>query len=80
MITEFSAGAYWGVNFVVGAKIFSMTVFTEVEPYAGLTVSGEVGLCVLVICGQLQVRGMIMELRFPTRAEISFNKFPIDVG
>ena len=57
-----------------------MTAFTEVEPYAGLTVWGEFGLGFLFIFGKLRLEGMIMELRFPSRAEIAFNKFPLDVG
>lgn len=80
MILEFYCGAYWGVKVIVGVKIFSMTVFTEVEPYAGLTVKGSVNLCILTLCGSLRLEGMIMDLRFPTGAEITFNKFPIDVG
>lgn len=57
-----------------------MIAYTEVEPYAGLTVWGEFGLGFLVIFGKLRLEGMIMELRFPSRAEIAFNKFPLDVG
>lgn len=80
MFPEFGCGAYWGIKFIVGAKIFSMTLFTEIEPYAGLKVHGAIGLCIFIVCGKLQLEGMIMELRFPCGAELSFNKFPIDVG
>lgn len=57
-----------------------MTVFTEIEPYAGLTIYGKLQLCIFGFCGQLQLTGKIMELRFPSKAEVSFNKFPINVG
>ncbi|XP_052081925.1 uncharacterized protein LOC127719726 isoform X2 [Mytilus californianus] len=76
---SFGAGAYYGMKFEIGAKVFEMKAFCGVEPYGGVTVYGELGIGFLLY-GKLRLEGRIMDLRFPTTAEITFNKFPLDVG
>ncbi|KAJ8321022.1 hypothetical protein KUTeg_002609 [Tegillarca granosa] len=78
-IIGFGAGGYYGMKFIVGAKIMSMKATAGVEPYAGLTVWGELGIGFLLY-GKLRLQGNIMDLRFPTECEIGFSKFPLDVG
>ena len=67
------------MKFYVGAKVLEMKGNVGVEPYAGVTVYGELGIGFLLY-GKLRLEGRIMDLRFPTTAEILFNKFPLDVG
>ena len=47
-------------------------------PYAGLTCYGSVSVGFLLYA-ELKLEGDIMDLRFPTMAEIAFSKFPLDV-
>ncbi|KAK3101942.1 hypothetical protein FSP39_007535 [Pinctada imbricata] len=78
MTFEFGAGGYYGMDFLVNAKILEMKAIVEVTPYGGLLVYGELGIG-LLLYGKLRLEGEIMDLRFPTTAEITFNKFPLDV-
>lgn len=66
--------------FEVGVKVLGMTGFATVVPFAGAKAYGSVGICFWVLCGKLQLDGYIMDTRFPSTAEISFSKFPLDVG
>ena len=50
-----------------------------VTPYIGIRVWGELAVGA-VLYGKLRLEGDIMEVRFPTEAEIGFSKFPFDVG
>ena len=79
IISAFGAGAYYGMKFEIGAKVLEMKAICGVEPYGGVTVYGELGIG-FALYGKLRLEGRIMDLRFPTTAEISFNKFPLDVG
>ncbi|XP_076085326.1 uncharacterized protein LOC143056125 [Mytilus galloprovincialis] len=76
---SFGAGAYYGMKFEIAAKVLEMKAICGVEPYGGVMVYGELGIGFLLY-GKLRLEGKIMDLRFPTTAEISFNKFPLDVG
>ncbi|VDI54125.1 Hypothetical predicted protein [Mytilus galloprovincialis] len=77
---EFGAFGYYGMAFEVGVKVLGMTGFATVVPFAGAKAYGSVGICFWVLCGKLQLDGYIMDTRFPSTAEISFSKFPLDVG
>ena len=77
---EFGAKAYYGMKFEVGVKVLAMTGFATVIPYGGVKAYGSVGICFAVLCGKLQLDAHVMETRFPSTAEIAFNKFPLDVG
>ncbi|CAG2251012.1 unnamed protein product [Mytilus edulis] len=76
---SFGSGAYYGMKFEIGAKVLEMKAICGVEPYGGVTVYGELAVG-FALYGKLRLEGRIMDLRFPTTAEISFNKFPLDVG
>lgn len=67
------------MKFEIGAKVLEMKAICGVEPYGGVTVFGELGIGFLLY-GKLRLEGRIMDLRFPTTAEIAFNKFPLDVA
>ena len=67
------------MKFEIGAKVLEMKATCGVEPYGGVVVYGELGIGFLLY-GSLRLEGKIMDLRFPTTAEIAFNKFPIDVS
>lgn len=74
----FGINYYFGVKFTVGAKIMEMKAFVEVEPYGGLMVWGELGIG-FALYGKLRLVGYIMDTGFPVTAEVTFNKFPLDV-
>jgi hypothetical protein len=76
---EFGAGAYHGMEFEVGAKLLEMKAFASIAPYGGIYAWGSLGLCWGTLCGTLRLDGYIMDLRFPSTAEICFSKFPLDV-
>ena len=78
-MTDFGSGAYYGMKFEVGAKLMSMKGYATIIPYGGVEVWGELGIGFLLY-GKLRIEGRIMDLRFPTTAEIAFNKFPLDMG
>ena len=78
LFSAFGAGGYYGMKFIVGAKIMEMKADVGCTPYGGLTVWGELGIGALLY-GKLRLEGQIMDLRFPTTAEVFFNKFPLDV-
>lgn len=56
-----------------------MTAGATVVPYGGLTTYAEVGVG-FIIYGKLRLEGDLMDLKFPTAAEIGFSKFPLDVA
>lgn len=74
----FGSDAYYGVRFTVGAKIMEMKGYVKVEPYGGVSAYGEMGIGFLLY-GKLKLVGQIMDTGFPTTAEITFSKFPLDV-
>ncbi|XP_063408925.1 uncharacterized protein LOC134692405 [Mytilus trossulus] len=73
-------GLYFGVKFRAGLNILEMKGIAEVVPYAGITAYAEIGLGFGPLFGKLRVEGQIMDMKFPTRAEVTFSKFPLDVG
>lgn len=74
----FGSDAYFGVRFKVGAKILGMKGYVKLEPYGGVSVYGELGIGFLLY-GKLRLTGQILDVGFPSTAEIAFNKFPLDV-
>ena len=76
--TAFGAGGYYGLNLGWEGKLIAQTAGATVVPYGGLTCWGEVGVG-FILYGKLRLEGDIMDLRFPTYAEIGFSKFPLDV-
>jgi hypothetical protein len=72
------AGGYYGLNLGWEGKLIAMTAGATVVPYGGLTCWGEVGVGYLLYA-KLRLEGDIVDLRFPTYAEIGFSKFPLDV-
>ena len=76
--TGFGIDFFYGVKFDVGVKIMEMKGIVQVEPYGGLMVWGELGIGA-ALYGKLRLEGFIMDIGFPTKAEVTFNKFPLDV-
>ncbi|XP_048258679.1 uncharacterized protein LOC124137747 [Haliotis rufescens] len=79
MTFETGAGASYGMNIAVGAKILGMKVFGEAVPFGSAHVYGELGIG-LGMYGKLRIDGYLMNVQFPTRAEIGFSKFPLDLS
>lgn len=78
VFSGFGSDAYYGVRFTVGAKIMEMKGYVKVEPYGGVSAYGELGIGFLLY-GKLKLVGQIMDTGFPTTAEVTFSKFPLDV-
>nr|XP_022295052.1 uncharacterized protein LOC111105175 [Crassostrea virginica] len=74
----FGIDFFYGVKFDVGVRIMEMKGIVQVEPYGGLMVWGELGIGA-ALYGKLRLEGFIMDIGFPTKAEVTFNKFPLDV-
>jgi hypothetical protein len=68
------------MKFEVGVKVFAMTGFASVIPFGGVSAYGSVAICFWVLCGKLRLDGYVLDARFPSKAEVAFNKFPLDVG
>ncbi|KAL5014713.1 hypothetical protein ScPMuIL_008983 [Solemya velum] len=79
MTFGFGASGYYGVDFTVGVRILSRQGLAGIVPYGGLRCYGELGVGA-ILYGKLRLEGQILDLRFPTLAEITFSKFPLDVG
>lgn len=62
----------------VGAKIMSMTVYGEIKPYVGIKVRGYLAVG-FILYGRLELTGYICQTSLPSRAEIGFSKFPLDL-
>ncbi|XP_062596534.1 uncharacterized protein LOC134257978, partial [Saccostrea cucullata] len=75
----FGANYYYGVKFVVGAKLLEMKGYVTIVPNGGVSAYGFVSVG-FILYGELRLTGQIMEVGFPTTAEITFNKFPLDVN
>ncbi|XP_078575735.1 uncharacterized protein LOC144861639 [Branchiostoma floridae x Branchiostoma japonicum] len=54
--------------------------FVSVTPTLGVQAWGGLGISILFFEARLQIRGYIMTTSFPTKAELQFNKFPLDVS
>jgi hypothetical protein len=76
---EFGVEGYYGTEIVLGAKVLEMMTFGSAIPFVGVNIYGEMGIGFLLY-GKLRFEGSICELRFPSYAEIYFNKFPMDVA
>ncbi|CAG2190130.1 unnamed protein product [Mytilus edulis] len=76
---DFNVGGYYGMKFSVDASLAGMKATSGIQPFGGAVVSGElqVGYAMSAV---LKLEGQILELKFPTVAEITYNKFPLDVG
>jgi hypothetical protein len=57
-----------------------MTGFASIIPFGGIKAFGSVAICYSLLCGKLRLDGYVLDTRFPSKAEVAFNKFPLDVG
>ena len=51
-----------------------------VTPKGGLHVYGSLRICFGPLCAEIRLTGFIMTMSFPTKAEVAFSKFPLEVG
>ena len=77
--TEFGAGGYYGMDVGLSANIVGMSLGAELLPYGGLTCYGSVAIG-NIIYAKMLLEGDILNLQFPTNAEITFSRFPFDVA
>jgi hypothetical protein len=57
-----------------------MTGFASIIPFGGVKAYGSAAICFWLLCGKLRLEGFVLDTRFPSKAEVAFNKFPLDVG
>ena len=65
-----------GVNF----KVMNMLGEPFVTPKGGVQAYATLRMCFGPFCAELRLTGSIMAMKFPTTAEVSFSKFPLEVG
>ncbi|XP_066289107.1 uncharacterized protein [Branchiostoma lanceolatum] len=80
MNLKFAAGGYIGEAVEAGVSIMKMKAYGKATPEVNAVVEASVGVSLLVISGELQLRGYILQTTFPSSAEITFDKFPLNVG
>ena len=68
------------MKFEVGVKVYAMTGFASIIPFGGVKAFGSVAICYGLLCGKLKLDGYVLDARFPSKAEVAFDKFPLDVG
>ncbi|KAK6174798.1 hypothetical protein SNE40_013376 [Patella caerulea] len=76
---RFGAGCTYGMQIIVGGKMMKMVAFGGATPYGAVLTYGELNIGFILYAG-LRLEGYIMTTSFPTRAEIGFSKFPLDIG
>ncbi|XP_078660674.1 uncharacterized protein LOC144905141 [Branchiostoma floridae x Branchiostoma belcheri] len=76
----FSAGGSWKVE--CGVKLCFLTMKAEgtATPQIGAMVSGELNVNFLLFKAGLKLTGYLLTTKLPTKAEVGFSKFPLDVG
>ncbi|KAI8516766.1 hypothetical protein Bbelb_053470 [Branchiostoma belcheri] len=80
MYLKFAAGGYIGVTLEAGVSIMKMKAYGKATPDVSAVVEASVGVSILLIAGELQLKGYILTTAFPTTAEVTFDKFPLNVG
>lgn len=56
-----------------------MTGNAKVDPYGSVMVSGQLSVGNF-FHGSLKLEGSMIDVHFPSTAELNFNKFPLEVG
>ncbi|XP_035696857.1 uncharacterized protein LOC118430254 [Branchiostoma floridae] len=80
MYLGFGAGGFIGVKLEAGVSLMKMTAYGQVTPQVGATVYASLGISLLILSAELQLKGYVLTTDFPTRAEIQFSKFPLNIG
>lgn len=60
--------------------MIARTAAAIVQPFGALTAYGEAGIGIGPLKAKLRLEGSILNVRFPTRAELHFSKFPLAVS
>lgn len=66
-------------KFSANVKVMEMTGNAKVDPYGSVMVSGQLSVGNF-FHGSLKLEGSMIDVHFPSTAELSFNKFPLEVG
>ncbi|XP_066264364.1 uncharacterized protein [Branchiostoma lanceolatum] len=76
----FSAGGSWKVQ--CGVKLCFLTMKAEgtATPQIGAMVSGALNINLFLFKAGLKLTGYLLTTKLPTKAEVGFSKFPLDVG
>ncbi|XP_066289112.1 uncharacterized protein [Branchiostoma lanceolatum] len=80
MYLGFGAGGFIGVKLEAGVSLMKMKAYGQVTPQVGAVVTASLGINLLLLMAELQLKGHVLTTDFPTRAEIEFTKFPLNVG
>ncbi|XP_077992165.1 uncharacterized protein LOC144446291 [Glandiceps talaboti] len=80
MYFGFGAGGNYGMSYGTSICLLSMTADLSIKPQVGAQAYGHLGIWLFVLFGELRLTGYIMQTTFPTRAEVQYDHFPIEVG
>ncbi|XP_078616233.1 uncharacterized protein LOC144884654 [Branchiostoma floridae x Branchiostoma japonicum] len=80
MYLGFGAGGFIGVTLEAGLSLIKMTAYGQVTPGVGAIVTASLGIGTVLLSAELQLKGYVLTTDFPTRAEIAFTKFPLNIG
>ncbi|XP_061168901.1 uncharacterized protein LOC133178169 [Saccostrea echinata] len=76
---ELGAGASVGLRIQVGLCILSFKARVTLIPWSGAIAWGGVAVKFFIFRAGIRLIGYLLETRFPITAEITYNKFPLDV-
>ncbi|CAH1249045.1 SELE [Branchiostoma lanceolatum] len=77
---EFASGGSWKVTCGVNLCFMTMKAVGTAVPQLGAYVSGELSINLFLFKAGIKLIGYLLTTKFPTKAEIGFAKFPLDVN
>ncbi|XP_066275501.1 uncharacterized protein [Branchiostoma lanceolatum] len=80
MYLGITGSGFISVKVEAGVSLIRMAVYGQVTPQVGAIVAGSLGIGTPLLSAELQLKGHLLTTNFPTRAEITFTKFPLNVG
>nr|XP_006817933.1 PREDICTED: uncharacterized protein LOC100377080 [Saccoglossus kowalevskii] len=80
MYLGFGSGGTFGMTYGTNVCLLSMIAELTVRPQIGAQIYGYLGINLYVLTAELRMTGYLMTISFPTKAQIQFDHFPIDVA
>ncbi|XP_078620549.1 uncharacterized protein LOC144887293 isoform X2 [Branchiostoma floridae x Branchiostoma japonicum] len=77
---EFASGGSWKITCGIQLCFMTMKAVGTATPQLGAYVSGELSINLFLFKAGLKLIGYLLTTKFPTKAEVGFSKFPLDVA
>ncbi|XP_070572594.1 uncharacterized protein [Ptychodera flava] len=74
------SGGSYGMQYGTDICLLQMKAALIVRPQIGAQVYGYLGIWLFLLFGELRLTGYLLTVNFPTKAEVQFDHFPLDVG